>query len=204
MAANDYHFVTHWKVEATPDEVYDVLSDAGALANWWPSVYLQVDPIASGDEEGLGATYQTVIKGLMPHRLRWQSTVTALRRPEYIEIQAHGDLEGVGRSVIRAGEDGTTEVEFDWRVRAEEPFLKFSSYVLKPAFGWNHNWAMERGEESLKLEIARRRAHGDATRLADIEPPPGPANDRVFWFAVGASAVFAAGVVKVLTARRRV
>ena len=32
------------------------------------------------------------------------------------------------------------------------------SFALKPIFRFNHNWGMEKGEESLKLELARRRA----------------------------------------------
>jgi hypothetical protein len=46
--------------------------------------------------------------------------------------------------------------------------------VIKPLFAANHRWAMARGEESLRLELARRRAAGDPTVLAALPAPPGP------------------------------
>jgi hypothetical protein len=42
-----------------------------------------------------------------------------------------------------------------------------------PTFGANHRWAMARGEESLRLELMRRRAKTAAERLA-VPAPPGP------------------------------
>jgi hypothetical protein len=45
---------------------------------------------------------------------------------------------------------------------------------MKPIFKANHHWAMARGEESLKLELARRHAAGDPTLEAVIPAPPGP------------------------------
>ena len=44
---------------------------------------------------------------------------------------------------------------------------------MKPIFGANHRWAMARGEESLNLELARRRATDPVVRDA-IKRPPGP------------------------------
>lgn len=38
MATNDYHFVTTWRIAASPDEISSVLGDAAGLARWWPSV----------------------------------------------------------------------------------------------------------------------------------------------------------------------
>lgn len=46
--------------------------------------------------------------------------------------------------------------------------------VMKPIFKANHHWAMARGDESLKIELARRHAAGDPTLEAAIPPPPGP------------------------------
>ena len=63
---------------------------------------------------------------------------------------------------------------YDWTVLAEKGVLKRLSLVMKPIFGANHRWAMARGEESLRLEIARRRAAGDPIVSAAIADPPGP------------------------------
>jgi len=59
-----------------------------------------------------------------------------------------------------------------WRIRAEKGVLRRFSFVMKPLFAANHRWAMARGEESLRLELARRRAAGDPAILAAIPAPP--------------------------------
>ena len=47
-----------------------------------------------------------------------------------------------------------------------------TSWALRRLFEANHRWAMRRGEESLRLELQRRRAQSDAER--DAVPPPPP------------------------------
>src|SRR5207253_3048604 len=42
------------------------------------------------------------------------------------------------------------------------------------AVGANHRWAMARGQDSLRLEVERRRVE-TAEELAQIPTPPGPA-----------------------------
>ena len=67
-----------------------------------------------------------------------------------------------------------TLVTYDWLVIAEKGILKTLSAIMKPIFSANHHWAMARGEESLKLELARRHAVGDPTIQAALPRPPGP------------------------------
>jgi hypothetical protein len=54
MSSNDYHFVTRWRVGGTIKEVADVLKSAEDLPRWWPSVYLDVQELEAGDEDGIG------------------------------------------------------------------------------------------------------------------------------------------------------
>lgn len=51
-------------------------------------------------------------------------------------------------------------IVYDWRIRAAKPLLRYLSFLLKPVFSVNHRWAMARGEESLKAELARRKGAG--------------------------------------------
>jgi hypothetical protein len=64
-------------------------------------------------------------------------------------------------------------VTYDWLLRADKPLLRRLSWLLKPIFAANHRWAMARGEESLKLELARRRAETPEER-ARVPAPAGP------------------------------
>lgn len=180
MAAHDYVFVTRWTVEGTPDEVYDVISDAAALPLWWPSVYLEASIVEPGSEGGKGRVVALWTKGFLPYTLRWRFRVAEARRPSSLALDAMGDF--VGRGVwtfaetpasATGGGQGRTDVTFDWRIRAEKPVLRTLSFLLKPIFAANHEWAMKRGLESLTLELARRAAASDDER-ARIPPPPEP------------------------------
>ncbi len=44
---------------------------------------------------------------------------------------------------------------------------------MKPIFSANHHWAMAKGEESLRLEIARRHAKTQEERTL-VSAPPAP------------------------------
>jgi hypothetical protein len=55
MSANDYHFVTRWRVQSTVEEVSEVLGDARDLARWRPS--LAVNELEPGGKEALAALW---------------------------------------------------------------------------------------------------------------------------------------------------
>jgi hypothetical protein len=172
MAISDYHFVSHWRVAGTCQEVADVIGDVESLPRWWPSVYLDVQVVEPGGEHGVGKVVSLYTKGWLPYTLRWQFRVAESRYPYGSTIQALGDLDG--RGVWTFKQDGVfVDITYDWRIRARKPLINALSFLLKPLFAFNHQWAMARGAESLKLELLCRRARTDAER-ARIPPPPPP------------------------------
>jgi len=180
MAANDYHFVTTWQVPATREEITELLADAEGLARWWPSVYLRVREEAPGDATGCGKVVDLWTKGFLPYTLRWRFEVTRSDPPHGFRLEARGDFRGIGIwtfTPVRAAGDvrgPLTTVAYDWTVVAEKGILRTLSSVMKPIFSANHHWAMRRGEESLRLELARRRVARDPLLADSIKPPPGP------------------------------
>ena len=172
--APEYAFLTHWRLKATAQEVYDILADPIGLTRWWPSVYLDVKELAPADPAtGKGRVIGLYTKGFLPYTLRWNFTVTEANPPAGFKLVAHGDFEGTG--VWTLTQDGEhVDVTYDWRILAEKPLLRYGSFVLRPFFAANHRWAMARGEESLALELRRRRARTEAERQA-IPAPPGSA-----------------------------
>lgn len=171
MATNDYHFITRWRVPGSVEEIAAIIADAGGLTRWWPSVYLAVRELEPGDASGLGKVIDLYTKGWLPYTLRWQFRVTELRADGFA-IEAWGDF--VGRGIWSFAQEGPTAiVTYDWRIRADKPLLRRLSFLLKPIFAANHRWAMEQGERSLKLELARRRA-GTPEQRAAVPAPPGP------------------------------
>ncbi len=174
MAGNDYEFVTRWRVRGTREEVYDTLGGALDLVRWWPSVYLDVRELAPGDEDGIGKVISLYTKGWLPYTLRWQFQVTDAQRPQGFGLDASGDFDG--RGVWTFEEDGEwTNITYDWRIRADKPLLRILSPILKALFSANHRWAMAKGEESLKLELARRSAATPEDQaLVPLPPSPTP------------------------------
>jgi hypothetical protein len=170
--ANRYAFVTRWELEATPEEVFSILEEATALPRWWPSVYLEVTEVDAGGADGVGRVVSFFTKGWAPYTLRWSARVLSATRPTHLELEAFGDLQGRGVWAIEAKSPGCV-VTYTWTVRAEKPLLKSLSFALKPFFAANHEWAMARGLESLKLELRRRRAETSEER-AKVPAPPAP------------------------------
>ena len=164
---SDYEFFTEWRVAGTIDEVKAVLGDGANLPRWWPSVYLEVDVLEEGREDGLGAALDLHTKGWLPYTLRWTLRITEPITDTGFALTAEGDLEGTGRWVFRQ-EGPEVVITYDWRIHATKPLLRRLGWLLRPAFSANHTWAMARGEESLRLELRRRRG-GEAV------PPPPPA-----------------------------
>jgi hypothetical protein len=174
---SEYAFLTRWRVRGTAGEVSDVLGDAVQLKRWWPSVYLDVKELAPGDPRtGVGKVIELYTKGWLPYTLRWNFTVTESTPPNGFKLVAEGDFVGTG--VWTFTQDGDfVDVSYDWRIAVNKRLLQIGTPVFRPIFAANHRWAMARGEESLKLELLRRRATSDAERQA-IPPPPGPTFKR--------------------------
>jgi hypothetical protein len=173
----EYHFVTNWRVRGTVQEVSDVLEDPLQLPRWWPSVYLTVKEIAPGDPvTHEGRVIDLYTKGWLPYTLRWRFTVTDSRAPKGFSLAAEGDFVGTG--VWTFEQDGEfADVTYDWRIAAAKPLLRVGTPVFRPIFGANHRWAMARGEESLDLELRRRRAKTDGERRA-VPAPPRPTFEK--------------------------
>ncbi|MBN9118410.1 MAG: SRPBCC family protein [Planctomycetes bacterium] len=172
MAANRYAFVTRWRVEGTREEVFRVLEDTADLVRWWPSVWLKVEQLRPADANGVNGQYRLTSKGWLPYVLAWTMTTTEKAFPERLALAADGDFRGTG--VWTLAQDGAfADVTYDWTVVADKPLLRHLSFLFKPLFRANHNWAMRKGLESLRLELARRRATTGAERGA-VPAPPGP------------------------------
>ncbi|MCB0064129.1 MAG: SRPBCC family protein [Caldilineaceae bacterium] len=157
MASNEYHFTTHWRVQATIAEVAKILGDPLDLPRWWPAVYLdvqQLPPVGDRPEP----VYDMYTKGRLPYTLRWQFRSLPSHPPHTLALEAWGDF--VGQGIWTLTQDGEwADIVYDWRIQAEKPLLRYFSFLLKPIFSANHEWAMARGLESLQAELMRRHAN---------------------------------------------
>jgi len=201
MSANEYHFVSRWRVEGTCGEVADVIGDPLSLARWWPAVYLAVEEVRPPDATGVGRRVRLHTRGWLPYTLRWEFEVVESRYPYGFALTATGDFNG--RGVWTFAQDGPeVDITYDWRISAEKPLLRSLSFLLKPVFAANHRWAMAQGEVSLALELARRRATSDAAR-ARVPAPPQPVTYAGAALVAALAAVGASVAYLLLRNRRR-
>lgn len=157
MSAKSYHFLTHWVVEASEEEVYRTLEEVEALPRWWPSVYLKVDILEKGQPGGVGKVVALHTKGWLPYTLKWHFRTIEASFPTGFALEAWGDFVGRGIWRFKQRPDGRfCDVLYDWKIEAEKPLLKYLSFILKPIFSANHHWAMRQGEKSLRAELRRR------------------------------------------------
>ena len=199
--SNTYHFVSRWRVEGTCGEVADILGDPLSLPRWWPSVYLSVTELRPPDARGLGRRVALVTKGWLPYTIAWEFEVVESRYPSGFVIAAGGEFDGRGEWTFV--QDGAyVDAVYDWRLRAEKPLLRDLSFLLWPLFEANHRWAMAQGEESLKLELLRRRATNEQD-LACVPAPPGPVTYEGVVLLAGAAAIAGGLAYLMLRARRR-
>jgi hypothetical protein len=200
MPSSDYHFITHWRIKSTLEEISQIIGNAPDLVRWWSSVYLDVQELEAGDEQGIGKVVSVYTKGWLPYTLRWQFRVTESRYPHGFTLQAWGDFDG--RGIWTFEQDGEwVNVTYDWKIRADKPLLRILSPVFKPIFSANHHWAMTKGEESLKLELARRRAATPQAQALVLAPPPPTTNTVPFPWA--AMVVALVGAVFIFMRARR-
>lgn len=129
--------------------------------------------LAPGVAHGIGKTISLRAGGWLPYTLHINFRTVKSRYPNGFSMEATGDLEGLGSWTFE--QDGQfVNVTYDWTIRANKAVIRHLSFLLKPIFRSNHNWTMKRGEESLKLELARRRAR-TPEEAAQIPRPPRPA-----------------------------
>ena len=98
--------------------------------------------------DGVGARYQRVTRGKLPYDLRYVITVTRYNPPREMAYDSEGDLVGQGSYVLTEVGDAT-DVVFTWEVATTGFWMNLLAPVLKPVFGWNHNFVMKEGEKGL-------------------------------------------------------
>jgi hypothetical protein len=85
-----------------------------------------------------------------------------------IAADVEGDLRGTGLWTLTELPGGGTHVRFDWHVHADRPLLRVLTPLLRPAFRWNHDWAIARAVEGLEPYAARIRVASHAARASGV------------------------------------
>ncbi|WP_331377016.1 SRPBCC family protein [Sinorhizobium chiapasense] len=153
MPSTEFHLVTKWTIDASVEDVWQVLNAPETWPDWWPSVK-QVTLLREGDEDGIGAVHRMKWSTALPYDLAFEIETIRIVPLSIIEGRAYGELEGIGRWTLQP-EGLKCNVRYDWIVTITKPWMIRLSFVLKPVFSWNHAVVMERGRRGLVRRLAR-------------------------------------------------
>ena len=146
-----YRLVTQWLLDARIDRVWAALVTPEDWPRWWRFVKSVVE-LEEGDAEGVGSLRRYVWSSKLPYRLSFEMRTTVLKRPNFIEGVAAGDLNGLGRWHLR--EIGsTTQVQYEWTVATEKSWMNVLAPILAPVFAWNHDQVMLAGGQGLARHL---------------------------------------------------
>lgn len=191
MIDNYYEFPDRWRVEGTVEEVARIVYEGPDYNSWWPGVYLESKELVPGGEHGVGREVEFYERSLLPLKIRWRARVLDAHWPGSMTIEASGAFTGKGEWTLE--QDGPrVNIALDWRVHTHSPIEKYGALIIRPIARLNHNWAMTRGEESLRLELLRRRARTPYERAA-VPSAPGPAVSASALAAITAAGLAALG-----------
>ena len=165
MALQQYSFEidSFWQLDASFEELDFVLENPLSIADWWASVFMQVE-VLGGDyysQDGLQCKLWT--KGFLPHTFSFIANVFHDKNEEQVIVKTTGDFGGLG-TISRYKRDVGSIVHINWRTRVDSHWLYWLMMMIKPLFVANHKWAMRKGRLGLTAEIERRRLGGSVTR----------------------------------------
>jgi len=152
MAASQFHLTTNWRFTAPVEPIWQALMRPEDWPSWWRAV-ATVEPLAAGDETGVGAVRRITWRTALPYTLAFSMRVTRVKPMRLIEGRAEGELAGFGRWTLRRS-TGVTHVRYDWIVEVTKPWMRLAAPVLRPVFAWNHGKVMGWGYEGLSRKLA--------------------------------------------------
>ena len=165
MPSNVFRFDEAWEIPGfSPEQVWDVLSDAELLPLWWGDAYKEIVPLDRLGKGKVGSKAKARARGALPYELNFIVEAIEMEPGKLVGVRTHGDFEGLWRAELSPKADGT-HVKLTWIVTVERPILKFLSPLLRPAFAWNHRWTTPRGEAGLRRYLAQQNAASAGTQM---------------------------------------
>src|SRR4051794_12824306 len=70
MLHNVYRFLSHWRVQATPEEVFRIIENWSGMPQWWPAAVVRAEVLHPGDANGVGSVCEMHTRGWLPYVIR--------------------------------------------------------------------------------------------------------------------------------------
>jgi uncharacterized membrane protein len=145
--SQQYNFISHWKVNAPIEKVWQLIYDSEKWPHWWKSV-VSVKELNKGDERGIGSIRMYKMRSPMLYTLSFNMELTERIDMELLKGNASGELTGTGAWMLKVT-DGITEVQCHWQVYTTRWWMNTFAFMLRPAFRYNHAAVMKHGAKGL-------------------------------------------------------
>ena len=146
-----FHLTTDWSFAAPLDAAWRALMAPEDWPSWWRAV-AEVERLAEGDDNGVGAVRRMTWRTALPYTLTFDMCITRIEPMSLIEGRARGELTGLGRWTLAAA-GARTNVRYEWMVEVTKPWQRRLAPVLRPVFAWNHNVVMGWGYAGLARKL---------------------------------------------------
>ncbi|MBS0461381.1 MAG: SRPBCC family protein [Proteobacteria bacterium] len=161
MSCDHFDLVSHWRIHAPVDRVWEALTNPAAWPHWWPYVRA-VHTLREGGADGVGTLRRIDWATRLPYRIVIEVESIECVRHRRLRGRAHGQLDGEGVWLLR-DEPGFTDVTYVWRVRLQRRWMRWLSPLLAPMFRWNHDGVMRSGEAGLRRYLEHDAAPASPT-----------------------------------------
>ena len=153
MSSTRFDLVTHWHIDAPLERVWEAIAAPQDWPRWWRAVK-RVEPIDTGDANGVGAVGRVTWRTALPYTIELVTRTTRIEPLRAIEAEARGELVGTGLWTFTPAGDAT-HLRYDWNVEVQKPWMRLCAPALHPLFVWNHDVVMRWGEEGLRKWVRR-------------------------------------------------
>ncbi|CAN5433724.1 hypothetical protein BH11BAC1_BH11BAC1_02960 [soil metagenome] len=148
----EYDFITYLKINASREEVWDLIKDLRNWPQWWRGV-LEVREISKSCDNNHGTRFAHTWRSLLPYKLNFETEISGIVLYNSIEANVTGELEGTGKwEFADAGSDHTAVI-YRWRVRTNTRWMNLSAPFLKGIFRWNHDTVMRWGGKGIANKL---------------------------------------------------
>jgi uncharacterized protein YndB with AHSA1/START domain len=135
--------------DVSPAQLWDAVEHTERFEAWWP--WLREFRIDGG---GLvsGAVLHGMVVPPLPYRMRVDVTLLRCRRPEEIDAEVHGDLEGTATLRLRPAGHGTRS-EVAWRIEMMQRPMRIASQIALPLLRLGHDAVVEMTVASFRRHL---------------------------------------------------
>ncbi|CAM3357767.1 SRPBCC family protein [Occultella aeris] len=152
MADGTFTFTSTWRAEATPAQVWRVLSDVARWPQWWPGV-VAATVVRPGDGDHLGQRTVLTVRAPTGYLLRFGVELTDVSPGSFAHARVVGDLAGAGAWSLSADGEAVVMV-IVWQVRARRRWMRLVSPLAGRSFARAHAAVMAAGQRGLRAALA--------------------------------------------------